>query len=182
MSGISHRVKVVVRTRPTDRFAHEHIHFEGTSDKTVSVRVGKNEDQLRGFINNKQEGWSFPVDVILHNASQELVYETCGQGLVVELMRGYNGTLLTYGETGAGKTYTMCGPPGNYQARGVIPRAIAQVFSEVRGCKENSYNIHVSYLEIYNDLIFDLLATLPVDSGSDCSTPDQPKPLNIAEV
>jgi hypothetical protein len=82
----------------------------------------------------------------------------------------------------AGKTYTMCGPPGNYQARGVIPRAIAQVFSEVRGCKENSYNIHVSYLEIYNDLIFDLLATLPVDSGSDCSTPDQPKPLNIAEV
>ena len=40
----------------------------------------------------------------------------------------------------------------------------------------------MSYLEIYNDLIFDLLATLPVDSGSDCSTPDQPKPLNIAEV
>ena len=32
--------------------------------QTVSVRVGKNEDQLRGFINNKQEGWSFPVDVV----------------------------------------------------------------------------------------------------------------------
>ncbi|CAI8000672.1 Kinesin-like protein KIF9 [Geodia barretti] len=70
MSGISHRVKVAVRTRPTDRFAHEHIHFEATGDKTISIRVGKNEDQLRGFINNKQEGWSFPVDAVRFSTMQ----------------------------------------------------------------------------------------------------------------
>ena len=51
----------------------------------------------------------------------------CGEEVVTKLMEGYNGTIMAYGETGAGKTYTMSGATENYRLRGVIPRAIAQV-------------------------------------------------------
>lgn len=46
--------------------------------------------------------WFCDISQVLHDASQESVYETCAQELVVQLMRGFNGTLLAYGETGAG--------------------------------------------------------------------------------
>ena len=42
------------------------------------------------------------ISQVLHNASQELVYETCARDLVVQLMKGFNGTLFAYGQTGAG--------------------------------------------------------------------------------
>ena len=64
---------------------------------------------------------------VLHNASQEEVYEECARGVVSPLLDGYNGTIMAYGETGAGKTYTMTGGTQTYRLRGVIPRAIAQV-------------------------------------------------------
>ena len=64
---------------------------------------------------------------VLHNASQEEVYEECARGVVSRLLDGYNGTVMAYGETGAGKTYTMTGGMQTYRLRGVIPRAIAQV-------------------------------------------------------
>jgi kinesin family protein 6/9 len=46
--------------------------------------------------------------------------------------QGYNGSLLVYGQTGAGKTFTMSGGEGNYKTRGAIPRAIQEVFTEVQ--------------------------------------------------
>ena len=64
---------------------------------------------------------------VLHNASQEEVYDSCVQEITSRLMDGYNGTLMAYGETGAGKTYTMTGATDNYPLRGIIPRAISQV-------------------------------------------------------
>ena len=45
---------------------------------------------------------------VLHDASQESVYETCARDLVAQLMRGYNATLLAYGETGAGENFMYC--------------------------------------------------------------------------
>jgi len=64
---------------------------------------------------------------VLHNASQEEVYDYCAQEITSRLMEGYNGTIMAYGETGAGKTYTMSGATENYRLRGIIPRAISQV-------------------------------------------------------
>ena len=46
--------------------------------------------------------------------------------------QGYNGSLLVYGQTGAGKTFTMSGGQGNYKTRGAIPRAIQEIFTEVQ--------------------------------------------------
>ena len=76
--------------------------------------------------------WYFKLDGVLHNCSQETVYGCCCSDIVTHVMDGYNGTIMAYGQTGAGKTHTMSGPADNYQLRGVIPRAIAQVFEEVK--------------------------------------------------
>ena len=67
------------------------------------------------------------IAYVLHNASQEDVYTSCGRELVIRVLDSYNGTILAYGQTGAGKTHTMTGPSSNFTLRGIIPRAIAQV-------------------------------------------------------
>ena len=81
---------------------------------------------------------------VLHNASQEDVYRSCGSGLVTRVMDGYNATIMAYGQTGAGKTHTMTGPgtSPNFALRGVIPRAIAQVKNHTVWCSPLSEMIH----------------------------------------
>ncbi|KAE9330387.1 hypothetical protein PR003_g15326 [Phytophthora rubi] len=70
---------------------------------------------------------------------------------------GVNGTVLAYGQTGVGKSFTMIGDTRNYQHRGIAPRAIAQLYQEVESRIELQYTVRVSYMEIYNDRIYDLL-------------------------
>ncbi|XP_027130110.1 kinesin-like protein KIF9 isoform X2 [Larimichthys crocea] len=62
--------------------------------------------------------------------------------------------------TGAGKTYTMTGSTESYKQRGVIPRALQEVFQEVEKRTEHAFNVHLSYLEIYNETLVDLLSSL----------------------
>ncbi|KAK0340725.1 hypothetical protein LTR94_029310, partial [Friedmanniomyces endolithicus] len=64
------------------------------------------------------------------HSSQEKVYETTARNVVSSALQGYNATIFAYGQTGSGKTYTMEGfnREGNIEARGIIPRAIEQIF------------------------------------------------------
>ncbi|KAF6099654.1 kinesin family member 9 [Phyllostomus discolor] len=68
---------------------------------------------------------------------------------------------MCYGQTGAGKTYTMTGATENYQHRGILPRALQQVFRMIEERPTHAVTVRVSYLEIYNESLFDLLSTLP---------------------
>ncbi len=77
--------------------------------------------------------------------------------MVVGALDGYNGTIFAYGQTGSGKTYTITGGAERYVDRGIIPRAISLVFSEVAERSEYTYTIHFSYLEVYNEMGYDLL-------------------------
>ncbi|KAI8908305.1 kinesin motor domain-containing protein, partial [Gorgonomyces haynaldii] len=120
--------------------------------------IPKNEEW--GYINNQQENWDFKFDNILHNASQEVVYEECAIPIVKSLLDGYNATILAYGQTGAGKTFTMTGATENYKHRGLIPRAISQLFHEIADRPQLAFTVRVSYLEIYNEQMVDLLGTL----------------------
>ena len=72
------------------------------------------------------------MDGVLHGCSQEQVYSMCASNLVTQVMEGINGTLLAYGQARAGMTYTMSGALDDYEHRGIIPRAISQVFKEIR--------------------------------------------------
>ena len=156
-------VKVAIRTRPTANFASKNLKLD-LEKKTIEVFIPK--DYSQGMINNQQENWKFKFDAFLHNSTQEEVFETCAQEIVKSVIEGYNGTVLTYGQTGAGKTYTMSGGSQNYKFRGVIPRAIAQIFNEISSKPELSFIVKVSYVEIYNELIYDLLSsTAPADQS-----------------
>ena len=104
------------------------------------------------------------------------MYEECASGIVQGLFNGYNGTtlsimlgkliltclgtILAYGQTGSGKTFTMTGATENYKHRGLIPRALNQVFRMAMDRPELAVTVRVSYLDIYNETMIDLLASL----------------------
>ena len=97
------------------------------------------------------------------------MYELCGSDIVQNVFDGYNGTIMAYGQTGAGKTFTMIGAPGNYKNRGLIPRSISHIFNEINSKPESAITVRVSFVEIYNEEMYDLLSGLPGDreeSGS----------------
>ncbi|XP_075403360.1 kinesin-like protein KIF9 isoform X2 [Tenrec ecaudatus] len=158
------RVHAFVRVKPTDDFAHEMISY-GEDFKSIDIHLKK--DTRKGVVNNQQTDWSFKLDGVLHDASQDLVYETVAKDVVSQALDGYNGTIMCYGQTGAGKTYTMTGATENYKHRGILPRALQQVFRMIEERPTHAITVRVSYLEIYNETLFDLLSTLPYVGPTD---------------
>lgn len=78
--------------------------------------------------------------------------------IVDKVLEGYNGTILAYGQTGTGKTYTMSGIPSSPQTKGIIPNTFAHIFGHIAKAKENQkFLVRVSYMEIYNEEVRDLL-------------------------
>lgn len=108
------------------------------------------------------------------NTEQEEVFTTAVAPLLTGLFEGYNATVLAYGQTGSGKTFSMGGAYNSSQenelAVGVIPRVIKRLFQEKDDRDEFQFTLSVSYLEIYNEEILDLL----------CASKDKPT-LNIRE-
>ncbi|NXK69474.1 KIF9 protein, partial [Sylvietta virens] len=149
------QVLAFVRIKPTTHFAKDMIKL-GSDNKSIDIYIQKNPKG--GVVNNSQTDWSFKLDGLLHNASQEMVYETVAKDLVAKALQGYNGTIMCYGQTGAGKTYTMTGAASEYRNRGIIPRAIQQVFKSAGEFLNILVTVRISYLEIYNEALFDLLA------------------------
>ena len=89
------------------------------------------------------------------------VYDASAKRLVRRVMEGYHGTVFAYGMTGTGKTFSM---QGTASSPGVIPLAITDIFSYIRETPHREFLLRVSYLEIYNEKIHDLLST-PVSNG-----------------
>ncbi|KAK4772152.1 hypothetical protein SAY86_013927 [Trapa natans] len=88
-----------------------------------------------------------------HTNTQE-VYEIAAKQVVKAAMDGVNGTVFTYGVTSSGKTYTM---HGDHNSPGIIPLAIKDVFSIIQDTPGREFLLRVSYIEIYNEVINDLL-------------------------
>jgi kinesin family protein 6/9 len=108
-------------------------------------------------VNNRQDSWAFRFSSVLHNSSQEAVYDGLCRGVVADAVAGKHGCIMAYGQTGSGKTFTMIGDPLNFRNRGVAPRAIAHVFGAIAAKPEVEYSVAVSYMEIYNERVRDLL-------------------------
>ncbi|KAL5019094.1 hypothetical protein ScPMuIL_004816 [Solemya velum] len=89
------------------------------------------------------------------NSTQESVYEATTKILIGNVINGYNATVFAYGATGAGKTYTMLGMDDD---PGIMARALNDLFLEMEKTSEDmAYKVTMSYLEIYNEMIRDLL-------------------------
>ncbi|KAM9573347.1 kinesin-like protein KIF9 isoform 1-T2 [Guaruba guarouba] len=158
------RVRAFLRVKPTADFAQDMIKL-GPDNKSIEICLRK--DAKKEAMNSRQTNWSFRMDGVLHNTSQEQLYETVAKKLVSEALIGYNGTIMCYGQTGAGKTYTMMGTTTDYKHRGIIPRAIQQVFKATARSTDPLITVRISYLEIYNETLFDLLSAVTNNESSD---------------
>ena len=92
------------------------------------------------------------------DAGQDEVFDRVASDPVVGALDGVNGTVFAYGQTGSGKTYTITGGAERYVDRGIVPRAVSKLFSEMaRRSDGATYEVTVSYVEVYNDQAYDLL-------------------------
>ncbi|CAE7882458.1 Kif3b, partial [Symbiodinium sp. KB8] len=91
-------------------------------------------------------------------ASQPEVYTSTARSSVMSALDGYNTTILAYGPTGTGKTYTMEGCQGQ-DGHGIIPRSMEDIFQHIQEAQNGhaSFQVRASYLQIYNEVISDLL-------------------------
>lgn len=159
----SSRVIVAARFRP---FTEEE---EKDGEDAVCVRI--DDDMLTCHLGISHSSYmkelSFTFDNIFPpTAYQEDVYLTIAQPIVDSVCRGINGAILVYGQTGSGKTHTMLGPQGARILErgdvpssefGIIPRALNELFEKMTASKK-MMELKVSYLEIYQENVHDLLA------------------------
>lgn len=109
-----------------------------------------------------KEGGDYHYDNVFNTYDDNAkVYDAAAKRLVRRVMEGYHGTVFAYGMTGTGKTFSM---QGTMTSPGVIPLAITDIFSYIRETPHREFLLRVSYLEIYNEKIHDLLAA-PVGGG-----------------
>ena len=71
-------------------------------------------------------------------------------------MKGYNGTIFAYGQTGTGKTFTMEGFD-TPELKGIIPRSIEWIFNSIKSYPDQNFLVRASFVEIYNEEVIDLL-------------------------
>lgn len=93
------------------------------------------------------------------SSRQQDIFDYSIRPTVDDILNGYNGTVFAYGQTGAGKSYTMMGNMDDPEQRGVIPRIVEQIFASIMSSPSTiEYTVRVSYMEIYMEKIKDLLA------------------------
>src|SRR6201996_3145856 len=99
--------------------------------------------------------WSFSKDDS-HYAGQDNLFNDLGRPLLDNAFKGYNNCIFAYGQTGSGKSYSMM---GYGQEFGVIPRICRDMFERIEGVEDRNltFTVEVSYLEIYNERVRDLL-------------------------
>uniref|UniRef100_A0A8D2JLL8 Kinesin family member 27 n=1 Tax=Varanus komodoensis TaxID=61221 RepID=A0A8D2JLL8_VARKO len=142
-------VKVAVRIRPL--LSKEVLH-----NHQVCVRLIPNTQQI---IIGKDRVFTFDF-VFGKHSSQDEVYTTCIKPLVTSLIEGYNATVFAYGQTGSGKTYTIGGghiASVEEEKRGIIPRAIQEIFQIIFENHNIDFTVKVSYIEVYKEELRDLL-------------------------
>ncbi|XP_075695441.1 kinesin-like protein KIF1B isoform X17 [Rhinoderma darwinii] len=158
MSGAS--VKVAVRVRP---FNSREI---GKESKCI-IQMQGNSTSIINPKNPKEPAKSFSFDYSYWShtspedpsfASQSQVYNDIGKEMLEHAFEGYNVCIFAYGQTGAGKSYTMMGKQEETQA-GIIPQLCEELFEKIN-CNNNddvSFSVEVSYMEIYCERVRDLL-------------------------
>jgi kinesin family protein 3/17 len=163
---------VVVRCRPFSEkekeAGHENIITINKEAASVEIKDPKylsDNNNNNGFGNNNNNGdieqtsKTFTFDNVFDEETTQMeIYNTTARPIVDSVLEGYNGTIFAYGQTGTGKTFSMVGDRDKKELRGIIPNAFDHIFSYIgRGGEDKKFLVRVSYLEIYNENIKDLL-------------------------
>ncbi|XP_077679703.1 kinesin-like protein KIF3A isoform X2 [Eretmochelys imbricata] len=147
-------VKVVVRCRPFNE-----------REKVMCYKMAVNVDEMRGTItvhktdSSNEPPKTFTFDTVFGPESKQLdVYNLTARPIIDSVLEGYNGTIFAYGQTGTGKTFTMEGVRAVPELRGIIPNSFAHIFGHIAKAEgDTRFLVRVSYLEIYNEEVRDLL-------------------------
>uniref|UniRef100_A0A665WE31 Kinesin family member 13Bb n=1 Tax=Echeneis naucrates TaxID=173247 RepID=A0A665WE31_ECHNA len=142
-------VKVAVRVRPMNRREKD------LKTKCV-VEMEGNQTVLHPTFAYDYCFWSMDESEKDKFAGQDVVFQCLGESLLDNAFMGYNACIFAYGQTGSGKSYTMM---GSAEQPGLIPRLCSSLFSRtVQEAREGeSFTVEVSYMEIYNEKVRDLL-------------------------
>ncbi|KAE8382297.1 P-loop containing nucleoside triphosphate hydrolase protein [Aspergillus bertholletiae] len=143
-------IKVVARFRPQNK-----VELSSGGEPIVDF---ENEQSCQ--INSKEGTGSFTFDrVFPMDSKQTDIFDFSIRPTVDDILNGYNGTVFAYGQTGAGKSYTMMGSDIDDDiGKGIIPRIVEQIFASILTSPSNiEYTVRVSYMEIYMERIRDLL-------------------------
>ncbi|XP_036278275.1 kinesin-like protein KIF1A isoform X9 [Pipistrellus kuhlii] len=158
MAGAS--VKVAVRVRPFNsremsRDSKCIIQMSGSTTTIVNPKQPKETPKSFSF---DYSYWSHTSPEDINYASQKQVYQDIGEEMLQHAFEGYNVCIFAYGQTGAGKSYTMMGKQEKDQ-QGIIPQLCEDLFSRINDTTNDnmSYSVEVSYMEIYCERVRDLL-------------------------
>ena len=155
------RVIVAVRVKPTTHGATRAL-----------TRTSGNTNQLKFQRTQTDEPKVFAYDHVFEEEQQADVYQVLGAKLLSQVLNGYNSSVFAYGQTGSGKTHTMIGPSSE---PGLVPRLCEGLFNEAG---LSGWTVHLSYFEIYNEQVVDLLS----EGGEDAATGAAVAPMMQATV
>lgn len=152
-------VKVAVRVRPFNsrEIGKESKCIIQMSGNTTTILNPKQPKENKSF-NFDYSYWSHTTPEDVNYACQRQVYKDIGEEMLLHAFEGYNVCIFAYGQTGAGKSYTMMGKQEQDQ-EGIIPLLCEDLFTKISDNNDNSmsYSVEVSYMEIYCERVRDLL-------------------------
>ncbi|XP_070822273.1 kinesin-like protein KIF13A isoform X3 [Chaetodon trifascialis] len=158
------KVKVAVRVRPMNRREIElntKCVVDMEDNQTVlhpppSNAKGENSRKQPKVFAFDHCFWSMDESNAPKYAGQEVVFKCLGEGILENAFQGYNACIFAYGQTGSGKSFSMM---GNGEQPGLIPRLCCSLFERVHteGNEAHTFKVEVSYMEIYNEKVRDLL-------------------------
>ncbi|XP_024887827.1 kinesin-like protein Klp61F [Temnothorax curvispinosus] len=158
-------IQVFVRVRPINQ-------SEKVGKSIPVLELPSNKEVVVHERSQGNHSKKFTFDKVFGPSSKQIdVYNAVVSPLLEEVLAGYNCTVFAYGQTSTGKTFTMEGvsndPTLHWQSdtkAGIIPRALSHLFDELRLLEAQEYTVRVSFLELYNEELFDLLS--PSDDAS----------------
>jgi len=147
-------VKVAIRCRPINEEEKKN-----GNRRCVFFDIQRGEISVRKLDNKENEAPRiFYFDRVYDDTTkQEVLFKESALPILNDVIQGYNGTMFAYGQTGTGKSFTMTGKEEPH-LRGIIPRSFETIFSLIKGTYQTNFLIRVSYLEIYNEEVRDLLS------------------------
>ncbi|XP_034243947.1 kinesin-like protein unc-104 isoform X6 [Thrips palmi] len=152
-------VKVAVRVRPFNNreIARESKCIIEMTGNTTSIANPKTNDANKNF-NFDYSYWSHTDETDPSFATQKMVYNDIGEEMLEHAFEGYNVCIFAYGQTGAGKSFTMMGKQEEGQ-EGIIPQICSDLFNRITDTTSEllHYSVEVSYMEIYCERVRDLL-------------------------
>ena len=153
---MSYKIKAAIRVRP---FLPSELK---NGYRNSNISIDQNKKEIYVLENSSKRAFNFDY-LFPEDASQEDVYKNCKiDSMIDRAIEGYHSTIFAYGQTGSGKTHTMQGDEkiddgSRSQLNGLIPQAVFNLFKKIQSHPDRTFCISVSFLQIYNEKIYDLL-------------------------